>query len=211
MSDSQRDSTLCRIAEPRGQTSQPLWAPIQWLLGHYEISSDGKMRSVTRTGHDGRRISGRLLKLGSRSGYPSAWPRLDGKTICVSIHRLVAEAFIPNPENKPEVNHKDGDRTNNVVSNLEWVTRSENNTHAWRIGLCSSRNRARGEAHYKAKVTEEQVRLIKAGSKESFGLSKSALQHIRKGRSWGHLSGHGARRNAAIEGQRGFAMNGEEA
>jgi hypothetical protein len=167
--------------------SQTVWAPILWLLGHYEISSDGQMRSVARIGHDGRRLSGRLLRLGTRNGYKVAWPRLEGRTICVSIHRLVAEAFIPNPEGKPDVNHKDGDRANNSISNLEWVTKSENMAHAWRIGLCSSRNRARGERHYRAKATEEQVRLIRAGSKESFGLSKSALQHIRKGRSWSHL------------------------
>lgn len=164
-----------------------VWRPIPWLHNHYEISSDGQMRSVARIGHDGRRLSGRLLKLGTRNGYKVAWPRLEGRTICVSIHRLVAEAFIPNPEGKPDVNHKDGDRANNSISNLEWVTKSENMAHAWRIGLCSSRNRARGERHYRAKATEEQVRLIRAGSRESFGLSKSALQHIRKGRTWAHV------------------------
>jgi hypothetical protein len=115
------------------------WVPISRLLGQYEISRAGQIRSVSRVGLDGRRLSGRTLKLGTRNGYKVAWARLNGETICLSIHRLVAEAFVPNPENKPEVNHKDCDKTNNAAANLEWVTKSENNAHAWRVGPRSTR------------------------------------------------------------------------
>jgi hypothetical protein len=59
--------------------------------------------------------------------------RLNGKKY--SIHRLIAETFIPNPDNKPEVNHKDGNKLNNHISNLEWVTHSENTKHAFKMGL----------------------------------------------------------------------------
>lgn len=70
------------------------------------------------------------------------------------VHRLVAAAFIPNEDNKVEVNHKDGNKSNNCVDNLEWNTPSENSIHAFRIGL---RKNASEEKHGMAKLTKEQV------------------------------------------------------
>jgi len=58
----------------------------------------------------------------------------NGKKLYKGVHRLVAQTFIPNPDNKPQVNHKDSDKSNNCVYNLEWVTSSENNIHAYRYG-----------------------------------------------------------------------------
>lgn len=69
------------------------------------------------------------------TGYARVALYKDGKAWSKSVHRLVAEAFLPNPENKPQVNHKDGNKLNNNVDNLEWVTGSENIQHALRTGL----------------------------------------------------------------------------
>src|SRR5699024_845781 len=72
----------------------------------------------------------KLKPLIDSKGYPYIDVRFDGKRRCPKIHRLVALAFIPNPENKPQVNHIDGNKENNNINNLEWVTNEENRTHA---------------------------------------------------------------------------------
>ena len=74
----------------------------------------------------------------------------------IPIHRFVANAFIPNPDRLPEVNHKDGNKMNNSASNLEWVTSSENSKHAHAMGL-----QPRGLSTYKGKFTDEQREEIK--------------------------------------------------
>jgi hypothetical protein len=85
----------------------------------YEVSSLGRIRHV----------GGEPRKTGSVAGYSYVCIRQGGKAHNVRLHRLIASAFIPNPEDKPYVNHKDGDRTNNAVDNLEWCTASENERH----------------------------------------------------------------------------------
>lgn len=105
-------------------------------------------------------------------GYPCITLRNDeGKRKTFKVHRLLAELFIPNPDNKPEVNHKDGDKCNNELSNLEWVTHSENIQHAWDTGLLKStstrsaklsafhKGRKIGESNHKSRP----VRLINTG------------------------------------------------
>lgn len=93
----------------------------------FEVSSLGRIRSLPRLRSDGRRVTGKILKDNPcTNGYPQVL--LKGKT--KMVHRLVAEAFVQNPDGLPFVNHKDGDKANSTPGNLEWVTFSQNVVHA---------------------------------------------------------------------------------
>lgn len=103
------------------------WRNIAGFDGLYQVSSFG---AVKRLGKSERRLKPRMCK-----GYETVCLCKNGISHNLRVNRLVAIAFIPNPANKPEVNHKDGNKRNNAVSNLEWSTASENQKHARSIGL----------------------------------------------------------------------------
>ena len=112
---------------------EEIWKDIQGYEGLYQVSNYGRIRSFKRMKNN---KEARQFKLTPNStGYISVGLRKNGKKILYQVHRLVAESFIPNPENKPQVNHIDGNKTNNHISNLEWVTASENTQHAYKMGL----------------------------------------------------------------------------
>lgn len=115
------------------------WRDIKNYEGYYQVSSLGEVRSLNRliktgTGYRtkrGQKINGVI----SNRGYVNQRLWKDGKMKNILEHRLVANAFIPNPNNLPEINHKDGNKLNNTVKNLEWVSRSQNIIHAFETGL----------------------------------------------------------------------------
>ena len=103
-----------------------IWKPVTQSEEKYWVSSAGNIRKNT----------GRILSTPTgKRGYPCVNITIDKKTRLRTVHRLVAEAFILNPENKPEVNHIDGNKLNNSLENIEWVTKQENLSHAWDNGL----------------------------------------------------------------------------
>ena len=115
---------------------------------------------VSRSGQVKTADDGRLIKISDNgSGYKQIFLRRDGKRYVRLIHRLVAEAFIPNPEGKPEVNHIDANRWNNCVENLEWCTRKENLRHAYQIGhIPRSTEKQKEAARRNAKVSAQKMR-----------------------------------------------------
>ncbi len=148
---------------------------------HYSINSQGQVRNDTnnvilKTWKDNKGYE--VIRLGKEKGS------------YFKIHRLVASSFIPNPNNLPQVNHKDGNKMNNSINNLEWCTQSYNIRHADAIGL---RQMPKGEAASNAKLTNSQVKWIRehyiARDKkygavplaQQFGVCRSTITHIMSG------------------------------
>lgn len=137
----------------------------------YLCNEQGEIYSLKRN---------RILKGRSMKGYRRVVLMKDGKTIDALVHRLIAQTFIPNPENKPEVNHKDGNKKNNSVFNLEWCTHKENVHHAMKTGLKNDR-----------KVSDEKLkeirRLISEGKRNTeiekiTGIPRKTVSNIRIGK-----------------------------
>lgn len=128
---------------------QEIWKDLKEYENLYQISNLGRVKSLQRRksnynqkGFTGtfKLIQEKILKPKvDRKGYLYVQLYKNGKSKMFKVHRLVAQTFIPNLRNKPQVNHKDGNKQNNFIDNLEWCTNTENQKHAWKIGLQKSR------------------------------------------------------------------------
>lgn len=167
------------------------WKPVIGYEGSYEISDFGKVRSITRK--CGERITnGKILNERlNKKGYPEVFfHSKEKKNLARNPHRLVAETFIPNPNNLPQVNHINGIKTDNKVKNLEWVNNSMNQLHAYALGLQPSR---KGENNSNTKLTNNIVTTIKEKYNsglnikyisENMNINLSILRQIIYGRTW---------------------------
>ena len=109
-----------------------VWADIKGLEGLFQISTLGRVKSLPRLKGNGKGVfltKEIILKPATSKGYKFVYMQAYNEKRRAYVHRLVADAFIENPEGKPDVNHKDGDPANNNVENLEWCTESENIQH----------------------------------------------------------------------------------
>lgn len=163
--------------------------------GIYFVSNLGNVKSVDHyinNKHSSKSLKkGRVLKkFESVKGYLQTSLSKETKRFNTGIHRVVAIAFIPNPENKPQVNHINGIKTDNRVENLEWCTNKENQIHAVKTGLC---NPNYGDKHHNSKLTNEDAKnarvLFKTGVSnielsKNYNISATAMSNILKNKTY---------------------------
>lgn len=173
---------------------EEIWKDVEGYEGLYQVSNLGKVRSIDRevkTSTGFRKYKGMVLKqrivkeylyvnFGTRSTH--------------RVHRLIAKAFVPNPDNLPEVNHIDGNKLNNNIDNLEWCTSKENINHSWGKGLSKSR---KGEKTNLSKLKEGDVLEIRRLHKTKkyklrqlgamFNVSEGCVSMIVNKLTWKHI------------------------
>jgi hypothetical protein len=167
-----------------------VWKDVIGYEGYYQVSNKGRVRGLTRTvGAANKKtkiIKGRLKvpTMNEYRGYLQIVLSKKGKNKTFKIHRLVAIVFIENVKNLQDVNHKDGDKLNNNVTNLEWVTRKDNIIHAYDNGL-----QKHGENRVGAKLKDYEAREIYSLANEGllsqidiaklYGITQQAVSQIK--------------------------------
>lgn len=177
---------------------EEIWRDISGFKGLYEISNYGRVRSLRKKikwKGTLRTMPERILKLRHAGKYYRIVLYKNGKREDLSLGRLVAKTFVPNPENKPEVNHEDRDTSNNRADNLTWMTPSENVQHSFRVG---TRKMIQGEEHRWSKLTNKEVVKIRKLKEENpklsyaelgrrYDVTPEAISRIVKHVSWKHI------------------------
>lgn len=168
---------------------------------NYEISNEGQIRRCKQTRSGLASKPGYVMKQHEDSGYLATWLTHGGANKFVYVHRLVLEAFVGPCPKGLECNHKNLDRHDNTIENLEWISHSENVKHAYRHGCGGGHGgevpQIRGEKHPKAKLTEAEVLKIRERSAEGESgysiakdypiVSSGTVADIIAGRSWAWL------------------------
>lgn len=181
-----------------------IWKDVKDYEGLYQVSNLGNVKSLDRIVETKNRKNylrkGKVQKKSVNSfGYETVGFTVDSKTKIYRVHRLVALSFIENPENKPQINHIDGNKTNNNVNNLEWCTSSENQIHSVSTGLSNpSYPVLKGSKNGRSLLKEEQVVEIrnkyipyKYSAKKlalEYNVSESCITHILNNTSWKNIA-----------------------
>lgn len=192
------------------EMEREIWKDIEGYEGYYQVSNFGNLRSLERylPRADGGvyKVASKQLKTPiNRDGYPTVRLYKNRKATSLKVHRLVAITFIPNHQNKKVINHIDGDKTNNKIDNLEWVTHKENTLHAYKTGLKKPPNpnangEIQGEKNSGSKLTNEKVRFIRKNARvcggnftnkqlaNMFNVGETVVSNIIHRKKWKHVS-----------------------
>lgn len=212
-----RVETIYHLAfrETTSNLKNETWKDIEGYCGVYQISNCGRVKSLDRYIEQrrgggsiyNRFIKGRILSLGRTNGNGYHIVQLsngynDQPKNNEYIHTLVAKHFIPNPQNKPTVNHKDGNKSNNHVDNLEWATQQEQMIHAYNNNLNkvvehTKGKQLKGSQVPWAKLNEEQAmeiyKLSNSGKytgrqiAEKYGVDRKTVEGIKYRKTWKHI------------------------
>ena len=177
-------------------SKKEIWKDIIGYEGLYQVSDLGNIKSLSRikfvNGKYPIITKDKILKFKTdKDGYELVGLYKNGVESKKRVHRLVAVAFIPNPKNKPDVNHKNGIKKDNRASELEWCTKKENTNHAILLGLMNVNGEKNGQSKLKDNDINE-IKLLSTKFKSSklaimYGVSKQSIENIINGKSWKHL------------------------
>ena len=159
---------------------EEIWKDIAGWEGLYQVSTCGRVKSL-KYGKE------RILKSGKGGiGYLTVGLSIESRTFSKSVHRLVAIAFVPNPDNKPQVNHNDENKLNNNVNNLEWVTAKENSNYGSRIKRISEKNSKPIKVIYRDNTYEIWESATIFAREYGNGVKEKKIVEVLKGRNKTH-------------------------
>lgn len=171
-------------------TMKEVWKPVKGYEGRYEVSNLGNVCSLN---YNRKKIRKNLSLNRFLCGYNSVSLYKNRISTEMLAHRIVAQAFISNPENKTEVNHKNSIRNDNRLENLEWVTPKENTQHAMELGRLNlpgeqsprSKLTNRGVKEIRSKYVHNEYGYIRLG--KEYGVSSTAIKNVVTRKTWKHI------------------------